>query len=84
MNENRQPAYSQALAELEQIISEIESEDVDVDALAAKVKRAAELVKLCRARLRNAEEEVRKVMAEIKDDASEGSVPDEENGPETE
>ncbi|HXW68212.1 MAG TPA: exodeoxyribonuclease VII small subunit, partial [Dissulfurispiraceae bacterium] len=65
MSKSKQPAYSQALMELEQIISEIEAEDVDVDVLAEKVKRAAFLVKLCRTRLRNAEEEVKKIMAEM-------------------
>ena len=57
--------------ELEQIISEIETEDVDVDVLAEKVKRAALLVKLCKTRLRNAEEEVKKIMAEIETDSNE-------------
>jgi exodeoxyribonuclease VII small subunit len=72
------------LTELEQIISEIEADDVDVDVLATKVKRAAELVKLCRARLRSAEEEVRKVMAEIEADSSEINGPAEEDEPEIE
>lgn len=53
------------MTELEQIISEIEAEDIDVDVLAEKVRRAASLVKLCKARLRNAEEEVKKVLTEI-------------------
>ncbi len=63
--------------ELEQIISEIETEDVDV--LAEKVKRAALLVKLCKTRLRNAEEEVKKIMAEIEADSNEGSELDEDD-----
>ncbi len=66
---SKQPSYSQALAELEQIISEIESEDIDVDVLAEKIKRAAFLVKFCKTRLRNAEAEVKKVLAEIEADS---------------
>ncbi len=69
------------MTELEQIISEIEAEDVDVDVLAGKVKRAALLVKLCKTRLRNAEEEVKKIMAEIEADSNEGGEPGEEDGP---
>ena len=65
--------------ELEQIISEIETEEVDVDVLAGKVKRAALLVKLCKTRLRNAEEEVKKVMAEIETDSNEESGPGEDD-----
>ena len=79
MSKSKHPAYSQALMELEQIISEIETEDVDVDVLAEKVKRAALLVKLCKTRLRNAEEEVKKIMAEIEADSDEtGQITDED------
>ena len=81
MSKSKQPAYSQALMELEQIISEIETEDVDVDALAEKVKRAAFLVKLCKTRLRNAEEEVKKIMAEIETDSDEDSELGEDDEP---
>lgn len=79
MNENGQPAYSRALTELEQIISEIEAEDIDVDVLADKIKRAAFLVKLCKTRLRNADEEVKKVLAEIEADSGEGGELEEED-----
>lgn len=61
------------MTELEQIIGEIESEDIDVDILAEKVKRAALLVKLCKTRLRSAEEEVKKVLAEIEADSEAGN-----------
>jgi len=69
------------LTELEQIISEIESEDIDVDILAGKVRRAALLVKLCKTRLRSAEEDVKKVLAEIEADTDEGSMITEEDEP---
>lgn len=76
---SKQPSYSRALAELEQIISEIEGEDIDVDILAEKIKRAAFLVNFCKTRLRNAEAEVKKVLAEIEADSDEtGQVTDED------
>jgi exodeoxyribonuclease VII small subunit len=53
------------LTELEDIITEIESEEINVDILAEKVKRAAYLIKFCKGRLRNTEEEVKKVLSEI-------------------
>ncbi len=65
MSKNRQMTYSLALTELEQIISEIESEEINVDVLAEKVKRAAFLVKFCKDRLRNTGEEVKKTLSEI-------------------
>ncbi len=65
MSKSRQLTYSLALTELEEIISEIESEEINVDILAEKVKRAAYLIKFCKGRLRDTEEEVKKVLSEI-------------------
>lgn len=65
MSKSRQMTYSLALTELEDIINEIESEEINVDILAEKVKRASYLIKFCKVRLRNTEEEVRKVLSEI-------------------
>jgi exodeoxyribonuclease VII small subunit len=57
------PNYAEALQELHGLLAEIERDDVDVDALAAKVRRAAELVELCRARIEAARVEVERVVA---------------------
>ena len=38
------------------------SEEMDVDSLAAEVKRATELIASCKARLHKAEEEVSKIL----------------------
>lgn len=71
MSKNRQPTYSQALTELEKIVEEIESEDVDVDALADKVKRATFLITFCKSRLRSTEEELKEVLSEESSGAAE-------------
>jgi exodeoxyribonuclease VII small subunit len=55
--------YSNALAELEDIVRGIETEEIDVDALAEKVARAASLIDFCRQRLRGSEEEIKKIVA---------------------
>ena len=65
MSKSRQMTYSLALTELEDIINEIESEKINVDILAERVKRASYLIKFCKGRLRNTEEEVKKVLSEI-------------------
>ena len=65
MSKSRQMTYSLALTELEDIINEIESEEINVDILAEKVKRASYLIKFCKVRLRNTEEEVKQVLSEI-------------------
>ena len=67
MSKTKQISYSRALSELEKIIAEIESEETDLDVLSEKVKRAASLIKLCKARLRSAEEEVKKALSEIEE-----------------
>ena len=65
MSKSKQLTYSLALTELEEIISAIESEEINIDTLAEKVKRATYLIKFCKGRLRNTEEEVKKVLSEI-------------------
>ena len=50
--------YSQAFREVEEILSRLNNEELDVDRLAAEVKRASELIALCRTKLRKAEEDI--------------------------
>lgn len=57
--------YESAYAELKQITSEIESETVSVDVLAAKVKRASELIEICQSKLRSTETEVMKIIQQM-------------------
>ncbi|MBQ5634785.1 MAG: exodeoxyribonuclease VII small subunit [Alistipes sp.] len=57
-------SYEEAMAEVEQILSELQQEAVNVDTLSERVKRASELITLCRAKLRKAEGEVTKIFAE--------------------
>ena len=57
--------YSQAKQELEEIVSAIESGELDVDALTEKVKRASELIAFCKERLTKTDEELQKILDEI-------------------
>jgi exodeoxyribonuclease VII small subunit len=57
--------YGEALEELEEILAAIEEEQVDVDELAVKVKRSAELIRLCRTRIDAAAAEVETVVDEM-------------------
>jgi exodeoxyribonuclease VII small subunit len=70
--------YYQALTELEKIINEIESENIDLDLLAEKVKRAAVLLKFCRSKLRSTEEDVKKALSDIDDKTESGQGAGEE------
>jgi len=58
----KEPAYEEAMAEIERILAKFRSEEMSVDDLAAQVKRATELIALCKERLLKAEEEVKKVL----------------------
>ena len=49
------PSFGEAMAELEQILERIEGEEVDVDGLAAELRRASELLELARDKIRRAE-----------------------------
>jgi len=60
--------YEAALAELEEILEDIEGTDVDVDVLAERVKRAAELVKVCRDRIAAAKLHVEQVVADVEEE----------------
>ena len=57
--------YELAYNELAQIAEEIEKETVSVDVLAQKVKRAAELMAFCQAKLKSTESEVNKIIQQM-------------------
>jgi exodeoxyribonuclease VII small subunit len=57
--------YSAALAELDDILRELDGDEVDVDVLGARVRRAAELLRICRDRIAGARFEVEQVVAEL-------------------
>ncbi|HLT16790.1 MAG TPA: exodeoxyribonuclease VII small subunit [Acidimicrobiales bacterium] len=67
--------YGAALAELEAILDEIEDDAVDVDVLAARVKRAAELLRICRDRITAARIEVTQIVADLDPSSLEDEAP---------
>ena len=60
-----EPGYAAAMAELEQILQELEGEDPDVDVLANRVERAATLIEVCRRRIAKASVQVERVVAAL-------------------
>lgn len=62
--DNKELTYSEAIAEIEQIISRLRSEQTGVDTLASELKRATELIERCKAQLRDVETTVKKQMEE--------------------
>ncbi|MGM0566149.1 MAG: exodeoxyribonuclease VII small subunit [Bacteroidota bacterium] len=64
---NNEMSYAEAIAELETIVSEIEQDDVPVDELLEKVKRASDLITFCKAKLTKTEDEVHTVLESIQE-----------------
>lgn len=57
--------YNQAVTELESILRMMQSDDCDIDRLAAYTRRATELIAECRRRLTATDEELRTILAQI-------------------
>jgi exodeoxyribonuclease VII small subunit len=53
--------YEDAVTELEEILDALSDDDINVDELAERVKRATELVKVCRERIAAARLEVKEI-----------------------
>jgi len=58
-------SYEKAKNELNKILAELEEGETGIDSMAKHVKRAGELIALCREKLRNTENEVQKVLKDI-------------------
>ena len=68
---NNQPTYAQAFEELQQIVSEIEEGHISVDELSEKVKRAAQLIAICKTKLSTTEEDVNRILKDLDSAAAE-------------
>lgn len=67
-----QISYAEAIKQVEEILEKIEKEELDVDELSANVKKAADLLKICKAKLHDTEEEIQKILDEMN---QEGTAP---------
>lgn len=56
--------YEEAVAQLEEIVDKMENGELDIDQLSDQLKRAKELVKLCKDKLTKTDEEIKKLLSE--------------------
>ena len=56
--------YEAAFAELQSIVTKMENDELDIDQLSEQLKRAQELIKLCKDKLTKTDEEIKKILAE--------------------
>lgn len=68
MATKKQPTYGEAVQQVEEILARLENDAIDVDELAVEVKRAVELVELCREKLQRTELEVQEFVARLRGD----------------
>ena len=57
--------YTEAFEELQQIVSDIEDGEISVDELSVRVKRASELIKICKEKLSATENDVSAILKEL-------------------
>lgn len=57
--------YTKAFEELQEIVTQIEGGSIGIDELSEKVKKAAELIKICKAKLHSTEEDVKQILKEL-------------------
>lgn len=65
MNEEKNLTYQQAMDELTHLVAELENETILIDDLAAKVKRASELIQYCQTKLTHTNTEVKKIISNL-------------------
>ena len=55
--------YEAAFAELQEIVRKMENDELDIDQLSDQLKRAQQLIKLCKDKLTKTDEEIKKILA---------------------
>ncbi|MBR1411172.1 MAG: exodeoxyribonuclease VII small subunit [Prevotella sp.] len=56
--------YEAAMAELQSIVRKMENDELDIDQMADQLKRAQQLIKLCKAKLTQTDDEIKKILAD--------------------
>ena len=63
----KDPNYVDAYEELQQIVADIEDGEISVDELSIRVKRASELIRICKGKLTSTEEDVNQILKELEE-----------------
>lgn len=65
MEQDKKMTYSAAIAELEKIVKDMQSDSCSIDNLSALTSRSLELLKFCKSKLQTTDEELKKILVEI-------------------
>jgi exodeoxyribonuclease VII small subunit len=58
-------SYSESVSELEQILNKLEKNDVPLEELTPLIKRASELIQLCKSKLHEMDGEIQQLLDDI-------------------
>lgn len=64
-NQNMPQSYSQAIAELNAIVAKMQSDNCDIDTLAAQTSRSLQLLKYCKEKLQKTDTELKRLLEEL-------------------
>ncbi len=67
MATKKKETYAQSLARLEDIVSRIDNNELEIDELAEKIKEANEIIAFCSDKLTKADREIEKLLSEKRD-----------------
>lgn len=56
--------YEAAMAELQSIVRKMDNDELDIDQMAEQLKRAQELIKLCKDKLTKTDAEIKKILTD--------------------
>ena len=71
-------SFEEAMAELEQLVADMEAGELPLEASLAAYKRGSELVKYCASRLERVEKQVKVLQGELLKPFADGSADDED------
>lgn len=61
---NQEMKYEEAFAQLQDIVRKMEADEYSIDEIAAQLKTAQRLIKLCKDKLSKTEEEISKIQTD--------------------
>ena len=62
----KETKYEMAISQLEEIVERLENHQLGIDEMTAQLKKAQQLIKLCKDRLTKTDEEIQKILGEGK------------------
>ena len=60
----KKETYSQAMARLETIVRQVDSNELEIDELVEKIKEANEIIAFCSEKLKKADDEIEKLLSD--------------------